>query len=247
MFHPIYQMNWMNWKTRSFMSHIDLDSELLNYIIDQQYGPGDRLPTIAELQQPDRLGLSTSKIREQLEVARALGLVEVRSRTGMRLQKYDFAPAVRLSLFYALASDLHHFEHFSELRQHLEIAFWHEACAQLTPEDTEAMQACVIQARNKLESEWIQIPTLEHRQFHMRIFRHLENPFVLGILEAYWDAYDAVELNRYADYDYLQQVWNYHERILQAICAGDFDTAQVAFIEHTRLLRYQPRMQAIHR
>ncbi len=40
--------------------------------------------------------------------------------------------------------------------------------------------------------------------FHLTIFKHLENPFVLGLLEAYWDAYEAVELNRYADYRYHQ-------------------------------------------
>lgn len=225
------------------MPHINLDSELLNYISNSSYQPGDRLPTISELQNEDLLGLSTSKIREQLEVARALGLVEVRSKTGMRLKEYSFAPAVRLSLFCALAKDLGNFELFSELRKHVEIAFWHEACALLTPEDTAEMRTCVEQARRKLSDQWIQIPNEEHRRFHLTIFRRLNNPFVVGLLEAYWDAYDAVELNRYADYDYLQRVWEYHARILDAICSGDFDTAQQLFIEHTQLLRYQPRMR----
>jgi hypothetical protein len=40
----------------------------------------------------------------------------------------------------------------------------------------------------------------------------------VGLLEAYWDAYEAVELNTYADYAYLQEVWRYHERIVEAIC-----------------------------
>ncbi len=79
--------------------------------------------------------------------------------------------------------------------------------------------------------------------FHLTTFKRLENPFVQGLLEAYWDAYEAVEMNRYADYDYLQSVWDYHERILECIEAGDFDGAQEAFVEHTRLLRYRPRMQ----
>ncbi len=229
------------------MPQIDLNSELLNFIIEQDFAPGDRLPTIAELQKEDLLGLSTGKIREQLEVARSLGLLEVRSRTGMRLQDYDFAPAVRLSLFFALAQDLGNFELFSQLRTHVEIAFWHEACARLTTDDTNAMKACIDQAQHKLNDEWIEIPNQEHRDFHLRIFRHLENPFVLGILEAYWDAYAAVELNRYADYDYLQQVWQYHEHILNAICKGDFDAAQQAFIQHTKLLRHQPRMRVLEK
>jgi DNA-binding FadR family transcriptional regulator len=221
-------------------AHIDLDSDLLNYIVRNGFEPGDRLPSINELQEADHLGVSASKIREQLEVARALGLVEVRSKTGTRLQPYSFEPAVRLSLFYALATDLHRFEQFSALRTHLEVAFWNEACALLTADDLAEMRGYVEAARAKLNDRWIHIPYQEHRAFHMSVFKRLDNPFVKGLLEAYWEAYEAVEVNRYADYAYLQNVWNYHERILNAICDGNFEAAKTAFIEHTHLLHYQP-------
>jgi DNA-binding FadR family transcriptional regulator len=222
------------------MSHIDLGSDFLNYIVDSDLQPGDRIPSINELQEQEHLGISVSKVREQLEVARALGLVEVRSKTGTRLKAYSFTPAVRLSLFYALARDLHNFELFTMLRNHIEVAFWHEACALLTDEDKAEMQTCIEAARTKLSDHWVRIPYQEHRRFHLTVFKRLENPFVIGLLEAYWDAYEAVEINRYADYDYLWSVWDYHERILDAICANDYDAAQKAFIEHTKLLHYQP-------
>jgi DNA-binding FadR family transcriptional regulator len=227
------------------MGAIQLDSDLLDYIIKNGFQPGDRLPTLSELQEGDHLGISVSKVREQLEVARALGLVDVRSKTGTRLKAYSFTPAVRLSLFFALATDLHYFELFSALRTHIEVAFWHEACNTLTDADKHDMRRYIEAARAKLNDRWIRIPTEEHRAFHLTVFKHLDNPFVIGLLEAYWDAYEAVELNRYADYTYLQQVWDYHERILDAIFAGDFDAAQTAFIEHTRLLHHQPRIQDI--
>lgn len=225
------------------MADIHLDSDLLNYIVRQGFQPGDRLPTISELQDQENLGISVSKVREQLEVARALGLVEVRSKTGTRLKEYSFTPAARLSLFYALATDLRYFELFSEVRTHLEMAFWHEACALLAEADKQEMRGYVEAARAKLSESRVRIPHEEHRAFHLTVFKHLKNPFVLGLLEAYWDAYEAVELNRYIEYSYLQQVWDYHTRILDAICAGDFDAAQKAFLEHTQLLHHQPRMQ----
>jgi DNA-binding FadR family transcriptional regulator len=230
----------MNKASTLVSPHIDLDSDLLNYIIEKGFQPGDRLPSIHELQETNHLGISASKIREQLEVARALGLVEVRSKTGTRLQTYDFAPAVRLSLLFALATDLHHFEQFSALRTHLEVAFWNEACKLLTADDLGEMRGYVEAARAKLNDRWIHIPYQEHRAFHMSVFKRLDNPFVKGLLEAYWDAYEAVEVNRYADYAYLQNVWDYHERILSAICDGNFEAAKTAFIEHTYLLHYQP-------
>lgn len=226
------------------MTQIDLGSDLLNYIVSN-YTPGDRLPTINELQQDSHLGISVSKVREQLEVARALGIVEVRSKTGTRVKEFDFAPALRLSLFYAIARDLHFFELFAALRAHIEVAFWHEACESLTPDDLAEMRLCIKKARERLNDRWIGIPHIEHRDFHLGLFRRLDNPFVQGILSVYWDAYEAVELHRYADYDYLQRVWDYHERILDEICAGNFDAAKDAFIEHTKLLRHQPRIQSM--
>ena len=225
------------------MSLIDLGSNLLNYIVRQGFDSGDRLPSINELKHEDHLGVSASKVREELEVARALGLVEVRSRTGTRLKDYSFAPPVSLSLQYALARDPGHFRQFSELRNHIECAFWHEACALLEDEDKAFMVTCVEQARNKLNSEWIRIPHEEHREFHMTVFKRLDNPFVLGLLEAYWEGYRAIQLNTYADYDYLQSVWDYHQQIIDFIRVNDFDAAMDAFVAHTRLIGHQPRMR----
>jgi len=221
------------------MTRPDFGSELLAFLASGRFQAGERLPTISELQQDDLLGISAGKVREQLEVARSLGLVEARSGAGMHLRAWRFTPAVRLSLFHALALDEGNFELFSELRTHLELAFWDEACALLDAEDLKELEACIARARAKLtEYEWIQIPNQEHRDFHLGIFRHLQNPFVQGLLEAYWDAYDAIEINRYADYDYLRRVWDYHGRILQAIVRGDFEAARDLFQQHTELLRY---------
>jgi DNA-binding GntR family transcriptional regulator len=57
------------------------------------------------------------------------------------------------------------------------------------------------------------------------------------LLEAYWDAYEAVELNMYADYDYLTEVWGYHEGIADAIVQGEVDKAKALNEEHLKLLR----------
>jgi DNA-binding FadR family transcriptional regulator len=223
------------------MPRPELDSDLLEYIVKSNFKPGDRLPTINVLQGSEHLGVSISKVREQLEVARALGIVEVRSKTGMKLRDYSFAPAVRLSLFYALAVNPQAFELFTALRNHIEVSFWHEACALLTDADRQAMHGSIAAARTKLSPRngHIHIPNEEHRAFHLRVFTHLDNPFVMGILEAYWDAYEAVESSRYADYAYHTNVWDYHERILEAICAGDYDRAQQLFIDHTQLRHLQ--------
>jgi DNA-binding FadR family transcriptional regulator len=215
-----------------------LDSDFLDYIVKNHLQPGDQLPALTDLSQ--ELEINVGKLREQLEVARSLGLVEVRPRTGIRCKTYDFLPAIRLSLLFAIALDKQRFEEYTELRNHVEVSFLPEAAALLTPEDKAELRRLVDVAWAKLtHDDLIQIPHTEHRQFHLKIFTHLDNPFVKGLLEAYWEAYEAVELNTYADLHYWQEAWQYHERILKCICDGDYDAARVAFVEHTRLLRHR--------
>jgi len=220
------------------MNDIDLGSDLLNYIVQRGYGPGDRLPSIQELAGNEHLDMSVNKVREQLEVARILGLVEVRSKRGTRLRPYKFTPAVRLSAMLAMALG-GSFEAFASLRKHVEAAFWNEACALLGAADLQHMQAQIDSANGKLAAPPFHIPNREHRQFHLAVFRHLDNPFVLGILEAYWNLYEAVGVHRYMDYSYLRQVWDYHSRIMSYIRNGEFEWARQAFLEHTELLRYE--------
>lgn len=211
-----------------------LDSELLSYVIGQGFEVGDRLPSLTDLS--EEIGISVGKLREQLEVARMLGLVEASPRRGITRTEYSFLPPVRLSLLAALAMDRHAFDLFSGLRIHLETAYWDEAVALLTEEDHKHLRGLIDTAKNKLHQHRIQIPSPEHRELHLSIFRRLNNPFVVGLLEAYWDAYEAVELNTYADIAYLKQVWNYHERIVDAIVTGDVAYSKQLLIEHMQLL-----------
>jgi DNA-binding FadR family transcriptional regulator len=198
----------------------------------------DRLPSLSAISR--ELGVSVARLREQLEVAKALGLVEVRPRTGIRRLPYSFAPAVWHSLSYALRIDPSLFQPYAMLRRQVELSFWHQAVQLLTPEDQQQLLSLVEQACAKLNGTPIRIPHEEHRQFHLAIYKRLENPFVLGIIESYWDAYEMEGLNLYADYNYLQEVWQYHRRMVEAVIAGDFDAGYQALREHTDLLHHRP-------
>lgn len=193
------------------------------------------LPTLNELSR--ELGIGVAALREQLEVARALGLVEVKPRMGTRRREYSFTPAIRQSLGYALALDHEHFRKYADLRNHVESAFWHQAVCKLTEEDKLELQKLVGRAWEKLRGTPVQVPHEEHCQLHLKIFSRLENPFVTGILEAYWEAYEAVGLNVFAGgYEYLQEVWQYHQKMVDAICTGNFQAGYEALVAHTDLL-----------
>ncbi len=214
-----------------------LDSSILRYIVERQMQPGERLPTITELS--DELGVSVSKIREELEVVRTLGLVQIKPRTGTQVQAFDFGPAATLSVLYALGLNRTHFYDFSNLRRHVELSFWHEAVAQLSAEDILYLRQLVARARDKLTRVPAEVPFEEHRCLHLTFFQHLENPFVQGLLEAYWEAYKAFGVALYAGLTYHREVWIYHERMVECVAKGDFEGGRQALQDHMALLRYE--------
>ena len=214
-------------------------SPFMRYLAERASG-GARLPSLADISQ--ELQVSTASLREQLEVARALGVVEVKPKTGIRCKPYSFEPAVLLSLSYALSVSPDYFEAFSDLRNHIEASFWYQAVHQLTREDQDELMVLIERAEEKLTAPNVQIPHGEHRALHMTIYRRLDNAFVAGLLEAYWDMYEAVGLALFTDFSYLQTVWRYHRKMVEGICSGDLNAGYQALVDHVDLIHQRPRL-----
>lgn len=215
------------------MQLVAKNSPFLEYLVNK--APGEKLPTLSAIGL--ELGISTGKMREQLEVARSLGLVSVRPKVGMTREAFNFQTAVSPTISFSLASAEATFEQLSQLRQSIEAAFWHRAVALLTETDIAHLQSIIASAWSKLRGEPIHIPNQEHRALHLGIFKQLENPFVNGILAAYWDAYEASELTRFASYTYWTNVWEYHTQIVTALQENEFALGRQLLIEHFTLLR----------
>jgi DNA-binding FadR family transcriptional regulator len=211
-----------------------LQSDILRFIVENGYKPGDQLPTLQAISKI--LGISIAKMREELEIARTLGIIEVKPGRGTRVIEYRFTPVATVSAVYAIAQDLNHFEHLREMRNALENAFWDQAVSKLQPADITGLRALIASAQERLATQPIQVPASEHRAFHLAIFSRLENPFVIGILEAFWEAYEAFGLNLYYEIEYHRKVWGYHEQIVNAIQKGDIDASRRLLVEHMNLL-----------
>lgn len=208
-------------------------SELLMYLANKG-GDFSRIPALAELSR--QLGISISCLREQLEVARSLGIVEVKPKTGIRRLPYDFHSTLRLSLAYAMSIDENAFDAFSDLRNKIETSYWYQAVSLTTSDERNLLMELVVRAEEKIHRVPPQIPHQEHREFHLLIYRRLGNPFVLGILESYWELYESVGLNTVVDVLYLEKVWSYHRRMAVAILAGNYDQGYEIMQEHLMLI-----------
>jgi len=220
------------------MYYSGLDSTFLQYLVDKAIAPGQRLPALSDISQ--ELGVSVGKLREELEVARNMGVVSVRPRLGIQREPFDFSQVLMDGVSFSLATGDAEFESYSQLRQVVEAGFWAQAVTLLTAKDIECLQELVTKAWGKLRGEPIHIPNREHREFHLTIFSRLSNPFVQGVLVAYWEAYQASELTRFASYQYWIEVWTYHERIVNALEDKEFSLGRQLLVEHFSLLKSLP-------
>lgn len=192
------------------------------------------IPSLKDLSSEQ--GVSIAKLREQLSVAKEFGFVEVQPRTGISLLPYSFAPAAWRSLSYAISLDRKYFADFSDLRRHIESNYWFEAVTKLTPDDIQKLQDLLDRAIAKLRSAPPQLPHQEHRELHLTIYGKLENIFVVGLLEAYWDAYEQIGYSQYTGLDYLKSVWEYHRQIVNAIREKDMQKGYQLLLEHMDLI-----------
>ena len=212
----------------------DKQRVLLDYLIDKAKDPHSEIPPIQKLS--SELGVSTACLREQMELAKNLGIITTQPRKGIAILPYQFKPAVEKSLYYAINLDLKYFHQFSELRNHLERAYFIESARLLDANSIDELKLFVDLAQTKLKGFPVQIPHQEHRNYHLTFFKPLKNVFLTGFLESYWDMYEQVGLDLYNNLEYLINVWDYHRRIIKEIEAGEFDNAERLLIAHMELI-----------
>jgi DNA-binding FadR family transcriptional regulator len=193
------------------------------------------IPSIPQLSK--ELGISTASIREQLEVARRLGVVEVRPKVGIQPRPFSLTEPLNTALTYGIAVDETLFDQFSDLRKHLESSYWFESVSQLNRTDVDQLQSLVDQAVSCIQNQPIQTPENEHREFHMTVYKRLDNPAVISLLNVYWDVYHESGMTLLMNRDYLVSVWNYHQLMVDALRDREFEKGYQALLMHMDLVK----------
>ena len=212
----------------------DKQKIFLEYLIQFPQRKQENIPSIQSMSED--LGLSTACLREQMELAKNLGIISARPRKGIEILPYKFSPAASKSLYYAVNLDYSYFVQYSEVRNHLEKAYFLESVQLLDSEEISRIQLLVDAAFKKLDGFPVQIPHDEHRKYHMSFYIHLENIFLTGLLEAYWDVYELVGLSIYSDLEYLKKVWDYHAQIIENISKGNLETSFELLCTHMEFI-----------
>lgn len=209
-------------------------SNFLEYLSNNFPDSEDRIPSLLELSK--ELGISLSTLREQMEVARVLGFIEIKPRAGMRTLPYSFSNTVLLSTFYGIKRNPLLFKQYTSLRNHLELSYWYEASRLIDAKDIEDMYALVSAAKHKLNNSPLQLPAAEHRKLHMLVYSKLDNTFVVGLLETYWDLFEKFGYLQTPEIDYLEKVWLFHGKIVDAVANKDLSLGYNLMRDHMDLL-----------
>jgi DNA-binding FadR family transcriptional regulator len=215
-------------------------SEFLTYLANIPDSSDQRIPPLAELSKI--LGISVATLREQLVVARLLGIVEVKPKSGIHKKPFDISSLLKNSLTYAASANYDAFHLFSDLRKHLEGAYFIEAAQLLGKSELSELEALINSARTKIDSIPGQNPTTEHREFHLIIYKNLKNDYLNGILDAYWEAYHQAGLEIYPDHKYIDRIWQYHAAILENIKLQKYNQALVILSEHMELINQREKV-----
>ena len=219
--------------------------DFIEYLLSFYRRGEKKLPSIADI--ADDLGISIPNVREQLAIAKHMGLITIQPRKGIAILPYDFSHAVSTSLYFAARSNYKYFKQYSDLRNQIEKAYFEKAASRLAKADLDDIFTIVDKAISRLNGNPIRIPHQEHKLFHLTIYKNLDNVFIDGLLDAYWNMYEMVGLNTYADIDYLQIVWKYHQDIAIAIADGEIHLAYQLLEDHIELLKEREQNQRSNR
>jgi DNA-binding FadR family transcriptional regulator len=210
-------------------SLVDTVVERIQAVIQEgHYGPGDRLPTEAELVQ--QLEVSRTVLREAVGRLEAMGLVSVRGTRGMFVGE----PAGLLSciklLRSAMAISPRELIVFTEFRRAIECDAARSAALKATPKDIEELEDLCQQVRRpdltNLEAYQIDF------RFHRKILALTGNELTCNVMDVVQEFVMASIREGAAQRREGEVTYRGHKAILDAIKTQDPDAAEQAMRAH---------------
>ena len=203
-------------------------------MVSGEFALGSRLP--AERDLAVQLGVSRPSVREALIALEVEGMIEVRTGSGIYVQRID--PPSKSAVTQADANtpaDWGPLEVMSaRLLVEAEVAALAATHAQKA--DLKAIKAGLQQM--KLEAARDQAPREGDEAFHEAIAQACGNSVLLDTVQRYWQARNGPLFERLGDYFEHPQSWQAaiaeHQQVLLAIEAHDASAARKAMQKHLR-------------
>lgn len=215
------------------MRRVTCADQIKELILTRGLGPGDPLPTEAEL--CEELGVSRSSVREAMRSLATLDIVDVRHGLGTFVGQMSLDPMVQALVFRSVLSPRGAFmalKDVVEVRLALDLTVADQVVRHMTattkrPElDDLVTQMEVRAARGEtfLEAD---------RSFHTTLLDVLDNKLLGQLVGAFWDVHTAVvpKLGLPQPADMIDTA-RAHGAMLRAARRGDVAAYRVAVVEH---------------
>ncbi|SPT53834.1 L-lactate utilization operon repressor [Actinomyces bovis] len=203
-----------------------------DYIIKENLGPGDPLPTESQL--CTKLGVSRSSVREAVRTLVALDIVDVRHGHGMFVGQVSMRPMVESLVFRGRLNpgdDFQALRDVVQVRELLDHALAPEVVAAWKGREEPVLDQVVAEMTSLAATG--SLFTEQDRTFHSMLLAPLENHLFRNLTDAFWSVHTlTVPLLGASTPENINRTALAHAQMLAAARAGDLDAYRAAVHEH---------------
>lgn len=197
------------------------------YIEEHDLRPGDLLPSEGQLAKD--MGMSRLSLREGVKTLEAVGILEARQGEGLYVKEFTF-DSIFENLPYSFAADGKSLRDLLQVRTALEEGLIGMVAAKTTPVQLECLDSLAQRMLAKAKAG--ETFEEEDREFHLALYRALENPFLNRLVELFWEVFRRLHGSAGITLWNLEQTAQEHLNIIAALKTGQATQAAKAMHLH---------------
>lgn len=206
--------------------YIQAFREIRSYIIRNELKPGDLLPTEQNMCQ--MLGISRNVLREAIKSMELMGMISSCPGRGTMIKEFNLDFIFQNVLFFTVGDEKRSISEMLGIRKVIELGYMEQAFQALSDEDIRCIRACY----ESIKAKWEQrlFFQADDKEFHMQLFKHLNNGVLRSLLEAIWAVDENFQVEEKAKH--LDNTIAKHEAIVVALENHDHDAFIKAMEAH---------------
>jgi len=206
--------------------YIQAFREIRSYIIRNELKPGDLLPTEQNMCQ--MLGISRNVLREAIKSMELMGMISSCPGRGTMIKEFNLDFIFQNVLFFTVGDEKRSIGEMLGVRKTIELGYTRQAFDALTEDDICGIRACY----ESIKAKWEQRVFFhaDDKEFHMQLFKHLNNGVLHSLLEAIWAVDENFQVEEKAKH--LDDTIAKHEAIVVALEKHDYEAFAKAMEAH---------------
>ena len=174
--------------------------------------------------------MSRASLREGLKALESLGIIHTRHGEGVFVAHFSFDPIVH-NLPYSIAAHGASLRDLLEVRTALEVGMISQIAQRVSAADVDSLRSLALRMVER--SERGEGFAAEDRAFHAALFKCLGNPFLLSLVDLFWQVFTRLADRLPAPDRAAQRATAQdHVRVVAMLEAGDVRALEQAHRQH---------------